>query len=120
MKIPLTNRWTQVLLTIALCFILSISFRASHMRKHLAVNAAQANVLSSAGIHSGAPVLNVTSIVQHGHIVEIKGSAEPGTVVMINGLPAATVFPGNTFRHFPGPLHAGTNVVSITCQNEQG
>jgi len=67
-----------------------------------------------------APSLHVTSVVHHGHIVEIKGNTEPGCVVMINGQPAATIFSGNEFRHFLGPLPSGTTIVSITSQNEQG
>jgi hypothetical protein len=66
------------------------------------------------------PSLHVTSIVQHGRIVEITGTTEPGNVVMINGEPAATLFNGNEFRHFVGPLPAGTSIVSITCQSDQG
>jgi hypothetical protein len=66
------------------------------------------------------PTLRVTSIVQHGHIVEIQGTTAPGAIVMINGQPAATIFDGNQFRHFVGPLPEGTSIVSITSQNDQG
>ena len=66
------------------------------------------------------PTLHVTSIVQHGHIIEIKGTTEPGAVIMINGQRAATIFDGNSFRHFVGPLPAGASIVSITCQNDDG
>jgi hypothetical protein len=59
-------------------------------------------------------------VVHHGHIVEIKGSTEPGAVVMINGQPAATFFEGTSFRHFVGPLPTGTTIVTITIQNELG
>jgi len=67
-----------------------------------------------------APVFHITSMVEHGRIVEIKGTTEPGTVVMINGQAAATIFDGNAFRHFVGPLPPGTTILSITCQNERG
>jgi len=67
-----------------------------------------------------APVFHITSIVEHGRIVEIKGTTEPGTFVMINGETVASIFDGNAFRHFVGPLPAGTTIVSITCQNGQG
>lgn len=67
-----------------------------------------------------APTLHVTSIVQHGRIVEIEGTTDPGAIVMINGQPAATIFEGNEFRHFVGPLPAGTSIVSVTSQNDQG
>jgi hypothetical protein len=67
-----------------------------------------------------APTLNIDAVVQHGYIVEIKGSTEPGAVVMINGQPVAAIFAGNQFRHFLGPLPKGLAVVSVTCQNEEG
>lgn len=66
------------------------------------------------------PALHITAIIQHGHIVEIKGTADSGATVMINGQPATTVFDGNEFRHFLGPLPTGTSVVSVTAQDEQG
>jgi len=66
------------------------------------------------------PMLRVTSMVQHGRIVEIQGTTDPGAVVMINGQPAATLFDGNQFRHFVGPLPAGTSIVTMTSQNDQG
>ena len=66
------------------------------------------------------PTLHVTSIVQQGRIVEIHGTTDPGAIVMINGQPAATIFAGNEFRHFIGPLEAGTSIVTVTSQNTQG
>jgi hypothetical protein len=66
------------------------------------------------------PMLRVTSIMQHGRIVEIQGTTAPGAVVMINGQPAATLFDGNQFRHFVGPLPAGTSIITMTSQNDQG
>jgi hypothetical protein len=72
------------------------------------------------GSEPAAPTLHVTSIMQHGRIVEIQGTTDPGAVVMINGQPAATIFSGNEFRHFVGPLPAGTSIVSVTSQNDQG
>jgi hypothetical protein len=58
--------------------------------------------------------------VQHGRIVEIHGTTDTGAIVMINGQPAATIFAENEFRHFVGPLSAGTSIVTITSQNYQG
>lgn len=80
-----------------------------------------ASAPATAGVLEPAPpMLRVTSIVQHGHIVEIQGTTEPGAVVMINGQPAATLFDGNQFHHFVGPLPPGTSIVSITSQNDHG
>jgi hypothetical protein len=119
------NQWTELLLPIAtgaLCLVMSISFGAYHFRlpKQIPIVAAQSNVLNLAIVQPPSPVLNVTSLVQHGRILEITGNTEFGTVVMINGQSAATIFSGNTFKHFLGPLPPGTTVVSITCQNERG
>jgi hypothetical protein len=66
------------------------------------------------------PTLHVTSIVQHGRIVEIHGTTDPGAIVMINGQPAATIFAGEEFRHFVGPLPVGTSIVTLTSQNYEG
>ena len=66
------------------------------------------------------PTLHVTSIVQHGRIVEIHGTTDPGAIVMINGQPGATIFAGNEFRHFVGPLAAGTSIITVTSQNDRG
>jgi hypothetical protein len=67
-----------------------------------------------------SPALNITSVTQHGRIVEIQGSTDPGAVIMINGQDVPTLFSGNSFRHFIGPLHAGTTIVSVTAQDSQG
>lgn len=66
------------------------------------------------------PALHINSVVRHGRIVEIRGTTDPGAVVMINGEHAAVVFDGHEFRHFVGPLPSGTTIVSITSQNEEG
>jgi hypothetical protein len=70
--------------------------------------------------HSSMPTLHITAIVQHGHIVEIRGSTDPGPIVMINGQTASTLFDGNAFRHFLGPLPSGTSIISVTSQDQQG
>jgi len=66
------------------------------------------------------PALQINSIIQHGRIVEIQGSTDPGAVIMINGQDAPTLFGGNSFKHFIGPLHAGTAVITITAQDSNG
>jgi hypothetical protein len=66
-----------------------------------------------------SPSLHIDSVVQHGHIVELRGSTEPGAVVMINGQ-TAVIFDGSTFRHFLGPLPSGTTIVTVTAQDEHG
>jgi len=71
-------------------------------------------------LNPAPPSLQVSSVVQHGHILEIEGSTDPGAIVMINGEPAATIFPGNSFRQFVGPLPSGTSIISLSSQNEKG
>jgi hypothetical protein len=66
------------------------------------------------------PDLHINSVVVHGHIVEIEGSTDPGAVVMINGQTASTIFGGNNFRHFLGPLPSGTVIIGVTSQDERG
>ena len=66
------------------------------------------------------PKLNVDSVTQHGHIVEIKGEAEPGASVMVNGERAAVIFDGSRFKHFVGPLPRGVTVITVTVQDDRG
>lgn len=66
------------------------------------------------------PGLKLGPVVEYGHIVEVEGSTDPEASVMINGQPAAIVFPGNSFRHFIGPLPSGTTIITITSQNARG
>ena len=70
--------------------------------------------------HSSTPTLHIGAIIKHGHIIEIRGSTDPGAIVMINGQTAATIFDGNGFRHFLGPLPAGVSIISVTSQDQQG
>jgi hypothetical protein len=74
----------------------------------------------STGSSPGVPDLRITGVVQHGHILEIKGFTEPGATVMINGQPAATIFDRNSFRQFIGPLPRGATIIAITSQNSEG
>lgn len=66
------------------------------------------------------PNIDVTGVVQHGHIVEIKAKTDPGTTVMVNGERAAVIFDGGGIRHFVGPLPDGISYITITAQNKEG
>lgn len=66
------------------------------------------------------PELQDVSVVHHGRIIEVKGTTDPGAIVMINGEPAATFFDRNTFKHFVGPMRPGTSILTITAQNDRG
>jgi len=126
MELLVSNGWTQLCLLIAtgaLCLGMSLWFGAQHFRVQngLALGgAAKATITVVASMESHEPTLHITAVVQHGRIVEIKGATDAGTVVMINGQPVASIFPENTFRHFLGPLPAGTTIVTVTCQDEKG
>ena len=67
-----------------------------------------------------SPDLQDVSVTHHGRIVEVKGGAESGSIVMINGEPAVTFFDGHRFKHFIGPISPGTTLITITVQNESG
>src|SRR5689334_3320690 len=72
------------------------------------------------GMDLEVPHLEIKSVVQHGDIYEIVGSAEPGSSVMINGQYAPLVFENSTFKYFVGPLPNGVTVLTVTVQNEYG
>lgn len=63
------------------------------------------------------PRLEITSVVQHGHIYEVIGSAEAGSSVMINGQDVPTL--SDRFSYFVGPLPDGA-IVTVTAQNRYG
>ena len=66
------------------------------------------------------PRLHFDTVVEHGHIIEIQGTTEPGASVMINGEPVPVIFEGATFRYFVGPLPTGLTVLTISAQTEDG
>jgi hypothetical protein len=66
------------------------------------------------------PLLEIKSVVPHGDIYEIKGSAEPGSTVIINGQSVPILFENSSFRYFVGPLPDGITILTITVQNEDG
>jgi hypothetical protein len=74
---------------------------------------------SKAEAPTEVPVLEIKTVVQHGHIFEIEGLAEAGSTVMINDEKVAT-FGDSSFKYFVGPLSDGVTVLTITVQNERG
>jgi hypothetical protein len=119
----LRPRWLVISAAVlSLAMSLCLLTRFSVVRRPRPINRTRADKASPPfGISEApAPVLYINTVVQHGRIVEIEGTTEPGTIVMINGEAAATIFEGNAFRHFVGPLPAGTTMIAITCQNEHG
>ena len=123
-----TRNWSRAIAVctclLAVAFVLdsvkhSAAVRARGSQSAAARREAQA-VSTLAPAAPRIPALRITALVQHGHIVEVSGSTDPGAVVMINGQRASTLFDGNAFRHFLGPLPSGNNVVTVTSQNEHG
>jgi hypothetical protein len=123
---PAKGKLARILLLSAVILPLACgAYFAVRVLKHQLWRGQQSGIKSNPNLPNmdfvpRAPELQIGSVVRHGHIVEIKGSTEPGAVVMINGQPAATFFDGSSFRHFVGPLPDGTTIVTITIQNGQG
>jgi hypothetical protein len=65
------------------------------------------------------PVLNLRSTQVRGRVVEIQGSADPASTVMINGERAALIFDHSSFKHFV-LVPEGASVVTVTAMNPQG
>ena len=123
----LKRRTTAVALACIVALTLSlwgsrslIKISKLHARPGVVVNAK--GLIPSFPVHAAslAPQMEISTVVHHGRIIEVKGSTDPGVVLMINGEPAVTFFDGNKFRHFLGPMPPGVSIISITAQNDQG
>ena len=65
--------------------------------------------------------LEITSITQHGRVVEVVGRTEPGSTVIINNQQVFNIAADGTFRHFTSPLpRKGSNQITITAQDRKG
>lgn len=64
--------------------------------------------------------LEVSQLIQHQHVIEIKGTTQQGARVMVNGEQVPIVSPDGSFTYFTPPLPSGENVITITAQNEKG
>jgi hypothetical protein len=64
--------------------------------------------------------LEVTNIVQHGHVVEVQGKTEHDSTVTINNEQVFSISPDGTFRGFSPALPTGSNQVTITAQDRKG
>jgi hypothetical protein len=70
---------------------------------------------------NGAKIpLEIVSLIQHGHVFELKGQTEPGARVMVNGQEVAMINPDGTFHHFTNQLPTGENWITVTAQNSKG
>ena len=70
---------------------------------------------SSTGI-----ALQLDPLVQHGHVIEVRGKTDPSARVMVNGEEVPVVGGDGTFRYYTPPLPQGENVITVTAQNSKG
>jgi hypothetical protein len=64
--------------------------------------------------------LEINQFIQLAHVIEIKGTTQPGARVMVNGEQVPGMAPDGTFTYFTPPLPSGENLITITAQNEKG
>lgn len=64
--------------------------------------------------------LELQGLVQHGHVIEIRGRTEPGAKVMVNGQEVPIIASDGTFQFLTPPLPTGESVLTITAQNARG
>ena len=64
--------------------------------------------------------LELSPLVQRGHVIEIKGKTEATARVMVNGQEVPFVGSDGTFQYFTPPLPNGENLITITAQNTKG
>jgi len=63
--------------------------------------------------------LELGDLVQHGHVIEVRGRTEAGARVMVNGQEAVMDSDGG-FHHFTSSLPTGDNIITVTAQNSKG
>ncbi len=64
--------------------------------------------------------LAIDPFVQHGHVIEVKGTTEGGARVMVNGKEVPIIGDDGTFHYFTPPLPNGENLITVTAQNARG
>jgi hypothetical protein len=64
--------------------------------------------------------LEINQLIQHSHVIEIKGNTQPGARVMVNGEQVPGMGLDGSFTYFTPPLPTGENLITITAQNEKG
>lgn len=100
--------------------VLHFRLRRAYRNEHVVASSDMSKGHNPPVVLPHKPSLAISSVIQHGRIIEIDGWTDSGAVVMINGEQAAAIFEGNGFRHFLGPLSKGTTTITVTCQNEEG
>ena len=72
------------------------------------------------GPESVSMPLELGAMVQHGHVIEVKGKTEANARVMVNGQEVPVVGSDGVFQYFTPPLPNGENVITVTAQNTHG
>lgn len=72
------------------------------------------------GPESVSIALELSPLVQHGHVIEIKGKTEANARVMVNGQEVPIVASDGGFQYFTPPLPNGENLITVTAQNSHG
>ena len=72
------------------------------------------------GPESRSIALELGSLVQHGHVIEVKGKTEANARVMVNGQEVPVVAADGGFQYFTPPLPNGENLITVTSQNSHG
>lgn len=72
------------------------------------------------GAESVSLPLDLDAIVQHGHLIEIRGKTEANAKVMVNGQEVPLIQSDGSFQFMTPPLPTGENVLTITAQNAKG
>jgi hypothetical protein len=75
--------------------------------------------LVAKGSETASIALELGDLVQHGHVIEVRGRTEQGARVMVNGQEAVMDTDG-AFHHFTSPLPTGDNIITVTAQNSKG
>lgn len=64
--------------------------------------------------------LDISKLVQHGHVIEVRGRTDPSARVMVNGQEVPAINSDGSFQFLTPPLPAGENVITITAQTSKG
>ena len=64
--------------------------------------------------------LELDPLVQHGHVIEVRGKTDPAARVMVNGEEVPVVGGDGTFRYYTPPLPQGESMITVTAQNTKG
>jgi FecR protein len=64
--------------------------------------------------------LELSPLMQHGHVIEVRGKTEANARVLVNGQEVPLVRADGGFQYFTPPLPNGENLITVTAQNTRG